>query len=1050
MADDEKQIFIKAHRILDKLWRIVITLYILLLLGIFLSLNIQIKFIVMKKIWLLVVMAMLSNQTTSAQGFTQVLGALALDKAQGDQFGYSIAVSGDYAVIGAPYKTVSGKSQAGVVYVFRRQSGIWSEVQRIPGSDANNRFGFSVDIDGDYMVIGEPHEYRGSVNAGQMIVYQLNPTTGTFGSAKGITGAGGSQLGFSVAIVDLGNGDAMAVGGAYKGGALGQGEVRVSFKKSLLGGSDWTQGVVVPAPAGYAAGDNFGVSVSASATSVLVGSSNRTRSGISGAGAAYLFSITKNLTINSFEASLTTTFDSPIKATNNYFARSVAINHDESTIVIGEPQADNATFSTITNQGAATIYRKNGNSWLEVKTIDISNGGTTYNWHKDAKFGQHVALDGSRLAIGNYIYAKDLAELNVADQWKRIDSSNGLPLSSSDISGDAFLVGMSTHTSNRGTAFFNEQPPVVYIPDVKFKRALLTNTSVNLNSDTEIQVTEANNFSGTMNVINKQIQDFTGLEAFTSMTGLQCSYNRAPLDVTKNVALTDLRCYGNQLTTLDLSKNVALDYLDCHSNDLASLDFSQNSVLRSVQCKDNLLTSLDISQNSKLTFLRSENNQLTSLNLANGKNADLTLYTAGNPNLSCIQVDDAVASTTDWTAPDHIDATASFSEDCAAPTVVISSAINIAARLQAKGPGISTSLSPYPVNITFSKKVVGFTVGDITTTNATLSNFQSTDDITYTADVSPTADGEVTLLVPAGVAKDVLDQDNEASNSFRFNYTTPDPVTVSVTAENMTTNLSPYPVTITFDQEVTGFSKQDISVTNGSVGNVVTTDNIIYTADVSPFTDGLVEVKVLANTVKGEYNQDNTVSNTLEFTYTSASSPTVSVSSTAGAVTSLSSYPVGVTFSEKVTGFDLADMTVTNGTASNLKTSDGIVYAAEIEPAAEGKVTVSIQADVATSLFDLGNTKSDLFEFTYTAQLVTGIQENIPFSIYPNPASNEFFVRSSGSDISKISVINFAGIKVKKIRFQGNKVDISDLHKGVYMIQLDTNKGAVYKRFVKN
>lgn len=1023
----------------------------------------------MKKLLLFIIVVVLSNSTVQGQNFTEVLAGFASDKASPDRFGYAVAISGDYAVIGAPYKTILGKAEAGAVYVFRRQNGVWAQTQRIPGNAAVNRFGFSVDIDGNYMVVGEPNRYSGSVNAGRMIVYQLNTATGLFGSAKSIFGTGGSRLGYSVAIVDLGNGDAMAVGGAITGGALGQGEVRVSFKKSFLGGSDWTQGVLISAPAGVTTSNSFGEAVAATPSSVLVGVPNKSVSGLQGAGAAYWFGVLRSGVTGQYSTIQKSVFESSVKAINNRFGQSVAISRDESTIVIGEPLVDDPTHAAITDRGAVTIFRKNGNnSWLETKTLDISSTrGFIINGDKNAKFGQSVALDNNRLAIGNYIYAKDLAESDLSKQWGHIKTTKGAALFSSDISGDVFLVGQNTHDTNTGIAHFYEQPPVVDIPNVKFKAVLLANAAINTNSDTEIQVTEASAFSGSMNVINKQITDFTGLEAFTSLTALQCSYNTAPLDVSKNIALTNLQCYGNNLTALDLSKNVALDYLDCHNNNLTSLDFSQNPVLRSVQCKGNKLETLDVSKNPKLTFLRSENNLLTSLNLANGKNTALTLYTSGNPNLTCIQVDDAAASALKWTsgpsvvakllsASPNIDATASFSEDCAPPTVTISSSENMAARIQAKGPIISTKQSPYPVTITFSKKVTGFTDADVTVTNCTLGNLQSSDDVTYTADVTPSSDGQVTLLVAAGVVKDALDQDNQASNTFAFTYITPDPVSVAVSASgSTTTHLSPFPVTVTFDQKVTGFTDLDLAVTNGSSGNVQTNDNITFTVDITPSTDGVVTVQVRATTVKGIYNQDNTQSNAFEFTYASASAPSVSISSAEDVNTSLSPYPIKVTFSEKVTGFEVADITVTNGTASNMKTTDGIIYTLDIEPVADGAVTVLINADVAISTHNLNNTKSNLFEFTYTAsQVVTEIAEGAVsqnvFVVYPNPTKDELNLSKVRFQVSKVNLIDFSGVRVKTLIPMENKVDVSDLQSGAYMIQLHTTEGVLYSRFIKD
>ena len=89
------------------------------------------------------------------------------------------------------------------------------------------------------------------------------------------------------------------------------------------------------------------------------------------------------------------------------------------------------------------------------------------------------------------------------------------------------------------------------------------------------------------------IFDLTGIEDFT--------------------ALIDLRCSYNQLITLDLSQNTALTYLNCRNNLLTSLNVSASTALDQLHCQDNQLTSLDVSQNIALTVLICGNNQLTSL-----------------------------------------------------------------------------------------------------------------------------------------------------------------------------------------------------------------------------------------------------------------------------------------------------------------------------------------------------------------------------------------------------------------------------------------------------
>lgn len=234
----------------------------------------------------------------------------------------------------------------------------------------------------------------------------------------------------------------------------------------------------------------------------------------------------------------------------------------------------------------------------------------------------------------------------------------------------------------------------VVIPDANFKANLVGNSAINTNNDSEIQVSEAAAFSGTINCMSAGISDFTGIETFTSVTRIFCDGNNLTnLDLSSNVALTYLQCVGSQianlnvngnvlldtlicsnnlLTSLDVSNNPALKRLSCQSNLLTALDVSSNSALITLGCYDNPITSLDVSQNPALKILYSFNCQLTSLNVANGNNAAISdFYAYGNSGLTCIQVDDAVYSTSNWTGSNFMfDAGVSFSESCSVTTAV--------------------------------------------------------------------------------------------------------------------------------------------------------------------------------------------------------------------------------------------------------------------------------------------------------------------------------------------------------------------------------------------
>lgn len=249
----------------------------------------------------------------------------------------------------------------------------------------------------------------------------------------------------------------------------------------------------------------------------------------------------------------------------------------------------------------------------------------------------------------------------------------------------------------------------INIPDANFKAILVNDAGINTNGDSEIQWTEALAYTADITCNQQSISSLTGLGTFISLNKLGCHTNSiSSIDVSNNRVMTELDVRGNQLTSLYLAKNVVLTKLECgnvalssiditnnvnlvyfdckqslittvdlsqntelttmhvyDNSHLSSLDVSNNPNLISLYCQYNALTSLDVSNNPVLENLYCNNNQLTSLNLANGNNMDIansSLNMTSNPSLTCVEVDDAIWSTTNWT---FLDAQTSFSEDCA-------------------------------------------------------------------------------------------------------------------------------------------------------------------------------------------------------------------------------------------------------------------------------------------------------------------------------------------------------------------------------------------------
>ena len=196
---------------------------------------------------------------------------LPADGAERDNFGQSVSISGDYAVVGA-FKDDDNGSSSGSAYVFKRIGTSWAqEAKLLPADGATGDFfGESVSISGDYAVVGA----KGDDGTGSAYVFKRTGTSWVQ-EAKLLPadGATGDFFGESVSI----SGDYAVVGAK---GDDGTGSAYV-FKRS---GTSWAQEAKLLASDG-AAGDLFGLPVSISGDYAVVGAHDDGDH----SGSAYLF-----------------------------------------------------------------------------------------------------------------------------------------------------------------------------------------------------------------------------------------------------------------------------------------------------------------------------------------------------------------------------------------------------------------------------------------------------------------------------------------------------------------------------------------------------------------------------------------------------------------------------------------------------------------------------------------------------------------------------------------------------------------------------------------
>ncbi|AIS15718.1 glycosyl hydrolase [Pseudomonas chlororaphis subsp. aurantiaca] len=246
------------------------------------------------------------------------------------------------------------------------------------------------------------------------------------------------------------------------------------------------------------------------------------------------------------------------------------------------------------------------------------------------------------------------------------------------------------------------------------------------------------------------------------------------------------------------------------------------------------------------------------------------------------------------------------------------------------------------VTITFSEAVSGFTNADLTIANGTLTAVSSSDGgITWTGTFTPSASiTDTTNLITldnTGIADLAGNAGSGTTDSNNYAIDTVRPTATIVVADSTLTAGETSLVTITFSEAVSGFTNADLSIANGTLTTVSSSDGgITWTATFTP-TDGISDASNLitlnntgisdlaGNAGSGTTDSGNYVINTAH--------PTATIVVADNALRIGETSLVTITFSEAVTGFTNADLTIANGTLTAVSSSDGgITWTATFTP----------------------------------------------------------------------------------------------------------------------
>ena len=328
----------------------------------------------------------------NSTGWIQQALLVAPDGALLDHFGSSVAISGDKAVVGATDDDVLNAIDQGSAYVFVRTGTSWAVQTVLRASDGagNDRFGNSVAVSGELVVVGSTRDdVNGNTNQGSAYVFaQVGNTWTQLDQLLAADGKTADFFGNSVAI----SGSTIIVGAASDD--VGSNSSQGSAYIFVPGGNGFQQQAKLVAPDG-AADDYFGQSVAVSSTTVIVGAEQDTIGTNMFQGSAYVFFKIGN--VWQFQAKLLAADGGHI----DHFGKSVSISGDKA--IVGAYTNDNGG---IFDSGAAYVFVRNGSTWRQQSKLSADDGT------QSDYFGSSVAISGNNVIAG--AYHNDIG--NVTDQ----------------------------------------------------------------------------------------------------------------------------------------------------------------------------------------------------------------------------------------------------------------------------------------------------------------------------------------------------------------------------------------------------------------------------------------------------------------------------------------------------------------------------------------------------------------------------------------------------------------------------------------------------------
>jgi len=337
--------------------------------------------------------------TKTSIGWKQAAELKSSDTVVGDEFGFSVAISGTTAIVGA-----LGHAGGGRAYVFTKRVAVWKQTAELKGSDtvAGDWFGISVAISGTTVLVGaDGHAFV----AGRAYVFTKRATVWKqTAELKGADTVAGDDFGGSVAI----SGSTVVVGAFSRDNSAGRTYV---FTKTASG---WIQTAELK---GFdtVAGDEFGFPVVISGTTVVVGACGHARN----AGRVDVFTKTAGV-----------------------WKEKAELKGSDTVGVLGYSVAISGTTVVVGAYDRAYVFTKTASGWDQVAELEGSDSV------RDDDFGDSVAISGTTAIVGENNYpnypGRAYVFTKTASGWDQVAELEGSDSVPDDDFGDSVAISGTT------------------------------------------------------------------------------------------------------------------------------------------------------------------------------------------------------------------------------------------------------------------------------------------------------------------------------------------------------------------------------------------------------------------------------------------------------------------------------------------------------------------------------------------------------------------------------------------------------------------------------